>query len=61
MELAGMALGQSSGGVADKLGRRRTVLGCIMVMAMECSATTAEARPTSARRLITGLESGMLA
>src|SRR5215510_11213715 len=32
MELAGMALGSIFlGGVADKLGRRRTVLGCITI------------------------------
>src|SRR6185436_16579069 len=34
MELIGMALGSMFlGGVADKIGRRRTVLGCITVMA----------------------------
>jgi len=34
MELIGMALGSMFlGGVADKIGRRRTVLGCIAVMA----------------------------
>jgi benzoate transport len=34
MELLGMALGSLSlGGVADKLGRRRTILGCLAAMA----------------------------
>jgi benzoate transport len=35
MELIGMGLGSVLlGGVADKLGRRRTLLGCLMVMAV---------------------------
>ena len=34
MELIGMALGSIFlGGVADKIGRRPTVLGCLVVMA----------------------------
>src|SRR5262245_65621263 len=34
MELIGMAIGSLFlGGVADKIGRRRTTLGCLVVMA----------------------------
>ena len=36
MELIGMGLGSVLlGGVADKIGRRRTLLGCIVVMATQ--------------------------
>src|SRR4030095_10500279 len=41
MELVGMALGSIFlGGVADKIGRRPTVLGCLVVMAVGMSMVT---------------------
>lgn len=65
MELIGMALGSVLlGGVADKIGRRRTVLGCITVMAfgMFMATTVAGVIDLSIWRVITGLGiGGMLA
>ncbi len=65
MELAGMAIGSIFlGGVADKIGRRPTMLGCLVVMAtgmfMVTTATTLVV--LSFWRVITGLGiGGMLA
>jgi benzoate transport len=65
MELIGMALGSMFlGGVADKIGRRRTVLGCISVMAigMFMATTVKGLVDLSIWRVITGLGiGGMLA
>jgi len=65
MELIGMALGSMFlGGVADKIGRRRTVLGCITVMAVGMfGATTVHGLvDLSVWRVFTGLGiGGMLA
>src|SRR6476659_3642084 len=65
MELIGMALGSMLlGGVADKIGRRRTVLGCITVMAigMFMATTVVGLVDLSIWRVITGLGiGGMLA
>src|SRR5436190_20159530 len=65
MELIGMALGSMFlGGVADKIGRRRTVLGCITVMAagMFMATTVKGLVDLSIWRVITGLGiGGMLA
>jgi benzoate transport len=65
MELIGMALGSMFlGGVADKIGRRRTVLGCISVMAigMLMATTVKGIVDLSIWRVITGLGiGGMLA
>src|SRR5215813_6663728 len=65
MELIGMALGSILlGGVADKIGRRRTVLGCITVMAigMFMATTVVGVVDLSIWRVITGLGiGGMLA
>jgi benzoate transport len=65
MELIGMALGSMLlGGVADKIGRRRTVLGCITVMAfgMFMATTVVGTVDLSIWRVITGLGiGGMLA
>jgi benzoate transport len=65
MELIGMAFGSIFlGGVADKIGRRRTVLGCLIVMSLGMfMATTAKDVITlSIWRVITGLGiGGMLA
>jgi benzoate transport len=65
MELWGMALGSILlGGVADKLGRRRTVLGCITFMAIGMFLATTVRNPIelSIWRVITGLGiGGMLA
>jgi len=65
MELIGMALGSMFlGGVADKIGRRRTVLGCITVMAfgMFMATTVRGLVDLSIWRVITGLGiGGMLA
>src|SRR5678815_714706 len=65
MELMGMALGSIFlGGVADKLGRRRTVLGCITVMAVGMFLATTVSNPIelSIWRVMTGLGiGGMLA
>ena len=65
MELIGMAIGSILlGGVADKIGRRRTVLGCLAVMAIGMfMVTTAKGLVgLSIWRVITGLGiGGMLA
>src|SRR5262245_37791411 len=65
MELIGMAIGSMFlGGVADKIGRRRTVLGCITVMAigMFMATTVKGLVDLSVWRVITGLGiGGMLA
>ena len=65
MELIGMAIGSMFlGGVADKIGRRRTVLGCITVMAvgMFMATTVKGLIDLSVWRVITGLGiGGMLA
>jgi benzoate transport len=65
MELIGMALGSMFlGGVADKIGRRRTVLGCITVMAagMFMATTVHGLVDLSIWRVFTGLGiGGMLA
>jgi benzoate transport len=65
MELIGMGLGSIAlGGVADTIGRKPTVLGCLIVMAVGMlGATTATTLVTlSAWRIVTGLGiGGMLA
>src|SRR5215831_14768970 len=65
MELIGMALGSMFlGGVADKIGRRRTVLGCTVIMAlgMFMVPTTHGLSELSIWRVVTGLGiGGMLA
>jgi len=65
MELVGMALGSVFlGGVADKIGRRPTILGCLTVMAigMLMATTTKSIVELSVWRVITGLGiGGMLA
>jgi benzoate transport len=65
MELLGMGIGSIVlGGVADRVGRRHTVLGCLMVMTLGMAmATTAHSvADLSAWRVITGLGiGGMLA
>ncbi len=65
MELIGMGLGSVLlGGVADKLGRRRTLLGCLLVMAVGMiMATRAKGvYDLSVWRIFTGLGiGGMLA
>jgi benzoate transport len=65
MELIGMALGSILlGGVADKIGRRRTVLGCLLVMllGMFMVTTTSSLVVLSFWRVLTGLGiGGMLA
>jgi benzoate transport len=65
MEVVGMAIGSLSlGGVADKIGRRRTILGCTAVMAlgMFMVPTTHGLVELSVWRVITGLGiGGMLA
>ena len=65
MEVVGMALGSLFlGGVADKIGRRRTILGCTTVMAvgMFMVPTTSGLVQLSVWRVITGLGiGGMLA
>src|ERR1700691_152712 len=58
MELLGMGIGSILlGGVADLLGRRYTVLGCLLVMTLGMAmATTAHSViDLSAWRLVTGL------
>src|SRR5690554_2856311 len=60
-ELAGMALGSILlGGVADRLGRRPTILGCLTVMAvgMFMVTTTQGLTALSIWRVITGLGIG---
>jgi benzoate transport len=65
MELWGMALGSIFlGGVADKLGRRRTILVCITLMAIGMFLATTVRNPVelSIWRVVTGLGiGGMLA
>src|SRR5688572_7668922 len=65
MELIGMALGSVFlGGVADKIGRRPTILGCLAVMAvgMFMATTVTGLVDLSIWRVITGLGiGGMLA
>jgi benzoate transport len=65
MELIGMGLGSLLlGGVADKIGRRRTVLGCLAVMTvgMILVTTAKSIYELSAWRVVTGLGiGGMLA
>jgi len=61
MELIGMALGSVFvGGVADKIGRRPTILGCLLVMAagMVGATTASSAVVLSAWRVFTGLGIG---
>jgi MFS transporter, AAHS family, vanillate permease len=65
MEVIGMAIGSLGlGGVADKIGRRRTILGCLLVMALGMfMVPTAQGLVTlSIWRVITGVGiGGMLA
>ena len=65
MELVGMAFGSILlGGVADKIGRRQTILGCLIVMAvgMIMATTVTGLADLSAWRVVTGLGiGGMLA
>jgi benzoate transport len=65
MELVGMGLGSMLlGGVADKIGRRRTLLGCLVVMAsgMIMATRVRGVYDLSVWRVITGLGiGGMLA
>jgi benzoate transport len=65
MEVFGMALGSIFlGGIADKIGRRRTVLGCVTLMAigMFMATTVRGIVDLSVWRVVTGLGiGGMLA
>lgn len=65
MELIGMAIGSIVlGGVADKIGRRPTILGCVSVMAvgMFMATTVTGLASLSVWRVVTGLGiGGMLA
>jgi benzoate transport len=65
MELIGMAIGSVFlGGVADKIGRRPTILGCLVVMAvgMVMATTVRGLVDLSIWRIVTGLGiGGMLA
>jgi benzoate transport len=65
MELIGMSVGSIIlGGVADRIGRRTTILGCLVVMALGmCAASTAQdVFMLSVWRVLTGLGiGGMLA
>src|SRR6185503_9413552 len=46
MELIGMAIGSVLlGGVADKIGRRSTLIGCLMVMAAGMIGATSASSP----------------
>ncbi len=61
MELAGMAVGSLIlGGVADKIGRRPTVLGCLVLMSlgMFMAARTNGVYDLSVWRIVTGLGIG---
>jgi benzoate transport len=61
MELVGMALGSVLlGGVADRIGRRPTLLGCLLTMAFGMFMATTAASPVqlSIWRIITGLGIG---
>jgi benzoate transport len=65
MELVGMALGSIFlGGVADQIGRRRTILGCLVLMAigMFMASTVTTLVELSVWRVLTGIGiGGMLA
>jgi benzoate transport len=65
MELIGMAIGSIVlGGVADRFGRRATILGCLVVMAagMYAASTADDVVALSVWRVLTGLGiGGMLA
>lgn len=65
MELIGMAIGSVFvGGIADKIGRRPTILGCLVVMAAGMLAVTTATGLSSLSiwRVVTGLGiGGMLA
>jgi len=65
MELIGMAVGSIAlGGMADRFGRRPTILGCLIVMAfgMILAPTSTDVMQMSLWRLLTGLGiGGMLA
>jgi benzoate transport len=65
MELIGMAIGSILiGGIADRIGRRPTILGCLFVMAvgMIMATTVTGLVDLSAWRIVTGLGiGGMLA
>lgn len=65
MELIGMAVGSVIlGGVADRIGRRATILGCLVVMAAGMGAVplVSDVAGLSAVRLVTGFGiGGMLA
>jgi benzoate transport len=61
MELIGMAIGSVLlGGVADKIGRRPTLMGCLMVMAAGMIGATSATSPVilSLWRVFTGLGIG---
>lgn len=61
MELIGMAIGSVLlGGVADKIGRRPTLMGCLTVMAAGMIGATTASNPTilSLWRVFTGLGIG---
>ena len=61
MELIGMAIGSVLlGGVADKIGRRPTLLACVVVMVIGMVGATTAATPVqlSAWRVFTGLGIG---
>ena len=61
MELIGMAIGSVFlGGVADKVGRRPTLLGCLVVMAAGMVLATTASSPVqlSIWRVLTGLGIG---
>lgn len=61
MELLGMALGSVLiGNLADRIGRRPTILGCLVVMTagMLCAAFAADLTMLSATRFVTGLGIG---
>jgi len=61
MELAGMALGSILlGGLADRIGRRTTILGCLVVMTagMYLATTASDLAYLSVYRIITGLGIG---
>ena len=63
MELYGMALGSIFlGGVADKIGRRKTLLGCLLVMTVGMLGATSatNALQLSIWRVLTGLGIGGL-
>jgi benzoate transport len=65
MEIIGMALGSFAlGAVADRIGRRPTVLGCVVIVAagMLLASTARTVEPLSAYRFLTGIGiGGMLA